>query len=69
MTALVLFKKLTERITGSQLDCSSALLTAMSNIVITSGDAVRGIESAVIKTSMSQFFDFCRAEFVAGLGN
>lgn len=66
ITAHELFKRLIEKITGSQSDCTSNLLATLPNIHITSGDAIRGIEGAKIKTSLSQFYEFCRAVCVAG---
>lgn len=66
MRPFVLFQKLVEKITGSATNAESALLQAYPNICITSGDAVRGITGAVIKTSYSQFLQFCRTQFVAG---
>jgi hypothetical protein len=68
MEPLVLFQKLVEKITGNPADASSSLLTSFANLLITCGDAVRGIDGAKIKTSLSQFFEFCRCQFVAGIG-
>jgi hypothetical protein len=62
-----LFRKLIERITGRTTDASSQLLQDESNIVITCGDAVRGIEGAKIKTTLNQFFEHCALAHFAGM--
>ncbi len=63
-----LFRKLIERITGSANNASSELLQEHSNLVITCGDAIRGIEGAKIKTSLNQLFDHVNAVHCAGIG-
>jgi hypothetical protein len=68
ITALLLFQKLVEKITGSALNCTSILLEGLQNILVTCGDAMRGIQNAKMKTSLSQFFDFIKAQGVAGIG-
>ncbi len=61
-----LFRKLVEKITGRADDATSTLLQSESNKVITSGDAIRGIEGAVIKTSLSDFYAHCNVVHFAG---
>jgi hypothetical protein len=56
---LDLFKKLIEKITGNAADAESILLQLNAHIVLTCGDAIRGIEGAKIKTTLNEFFDFC----------
>jgi hypothetical protein len=63
-----LFRKLIERITGRATDASSQLLQDESNILITCGDAIRGIEGAKIKITFNQFFEHCAVAHFAGLG-
>jgi hypothetical protein len=63
-----LFRKLVEKITGNADDAVSTLLQEESNLVLTSGDAVRGLEGAVIKTSLAQFYDHCNPVHFAGEG-
>lgn len=62
-----LFKMLVGRITGNENYAISQLCQDFNNEVITCGDAVRGIETATLKTSLSDFFDDCNATFMAGL--
>lgn len=63
-----LFRKLVEKITGNADDASSSLLQQQSNLVLTSGDAVRGIEGASIKLSLAQFYEHCNLVHFAGEG-
>jgi hypothetical protein len=68
LTAWTLYKRLVEKITGNSDYASSDLLEQYENIVITSGDAIRGISGARIKTSISSFFRSLDAVLCAGLG-
>jgi hypothetical protein len=63
-----LFKKLVERITGRATDAESTLLQNESNLTITCGDAIRGIEGAKVKTSLNQLFEHCSVAHFAGMG-
>lgn len=65
-TPYVLFQKLVEKMTGTAANAESTLLQSFSNIIISCGDAVRGIAGAKLKTSFNQFIQFCRTQFVAG---
>lgn len=56
-------KKLTEKITGNADDFESSLLADLvtdfgSEIILTSGDGVRGITNAALKTSWKDFYKF-----------
>lgn len=51
------FRKLVGKITGDEANAESAILQA-STLVLTSGDAIRGIEGSAITTS---FNDLCKA--------
>jgi hypothetical protein len=68
LTAWELYKRLVEKITGDRTNAESSLLQGLQNIIISCGDAVRGITGAKIKTSMADFFKFCRVVMNAGLG-
>lgn len=61
------YKRLVEKVSGSQANAESALLEANSNIALTCGDAIRGIADAKIRTSLSAFFDDYNVTCFAGL--
>jgi hypothetical protein len=63
---LTLYRKLVEKITGFADDASSSLL-ANCPYFITSGDAVRGIDGASIKTSLADFFKAYNVYLMAGM--
>lgn len=65
---LDLFQALVEKITGARTNGESDLLDTKSNLPVTSGDAIRGIETAVIKTSFNQFFEAFNAVLNVGVG-
>lgn len=67
LTAYTVFKRLVGRITGSETNAQSTLLAGLENLVITSGDAVRGLPGSKIKTSMADFFKFARVVCFAGM--
>lgn len=57
-TAKTLFERLIAKINGFHIPTQSFILSDFwSNLLITSGDAIRGIDSPVIKTSFVDFFD------------
>jgi hypothetical protein len=51
------FNELTKRLTENEYSGTSDLLIANNNKVITSGNAIRGLENATIKTSLQDFFN------------
>lgn len=63
-----LFKKLVEKITGSPLNAGGQVLLDEFNLVITCGDAIRGIEGAKIKMSLNQFFEHAAVAHFGGMG-
>ena len=65
---LTLYKRIGAKISGSEDDWTSDLLTSRPDILITSGDAVRGIDGAVIKTSMKKFFNSTNVILNCGIG-
>lgn len=63
-----LFELLTESVTGSRDNAQSDLLDANKNLAVTSGDAIRGIDGAKLKTSLTQFTETFRVILAAGHG-
>lgn len=55
---LYLFYLLMQKVCEGKFEVDSALLTAHSNKVFTSGDGVRGFLDAIIKISLSDFWSF-----------
>jgi hypothetical protein len=67
---LYVFQKLIEKITDGKFTASSNLLSTLAkDYVLTSGDGIRGISGAKIKTSLKDFFTSYNARFCIGLGN
>lgn len=67
-TPFALYKKLIKQVAGKEDYALSNLLLQYSHLKLTSGDGVRGIDGAKIKTSLDTFFDFCYVIMFAGLG-
>lgn len=67
-TKIVLFRKLVEKITGSESYAKSLLLEANTDLCITCGDAIRGLEGAAIHTKLSDFYLNADAILMAGIG-
>jgi len=63
---LTLFNKLIGEVTDQQYTAISNILDQYRNVVITCGDAIRGLPQPKIKTSLLQFFQAFNT--VAGLG-
>lgn len=53
---------------GTYTPQSDYLANTINDVVITCGDAIRGIESAVIKTSLRDFFTSYNSHFGIGMG-
>ncbi len=69
LKAIDLYKKLVAKITGGKYPGVSTLLETMDPFCLfSSGDGVRLIPSAFIKTSISDFFAFINMRFNAALG-
>jgi hypothetical protein len=73
LKASTLYKRLIGRITGSEANALSTLLALYPNLVVTCGDAVRGIldtatTKVVIKTNLNDFFTSFNAVLNAGIG-
>lgn len=61
------FSELTTKIAEQEGVSKSDLINRRNNLCLTSGDAVRGLEKTKIKTSLNQFFEFCRITMGAGM--
>jgi hypothetical protein len=73
LKASTLYKRLIGRITGSETNALSTLLAAYPNLVVTCGDAIRGIADTattkvVIKTNLNDFFTSFNTVLNAGIG-
>jgi hypothetical protein len=64
----VLFKRLIGRITGSENNADVSFLQAYDRYVVTSGDGVRSLTGAKIKTTLNQFFECVKTILCAGMG-
>lgn len=62
-----LYKRLVEKLSASQDYAISTLLASKPNIIVTCGDAIRGIAGSKIKTTFNDFFQCVNALFSAGL--
>lgn len=67
-TPWALFKRLVKSITGSELNAKSDLLQQYEDYVITSGDGLRVLQGAKIKTSLNDFIESFHTIAVAGIG-
>jgi len=63
-----LFGKLIEKVTEGKYTAASDTLVANDDIVVTCGDAIRGLPGAKIKTSLSAFFQSYNVELMLGMG-
>jgi hypothetical protein len=61
------FKGLVDAMTGGGFTITSSLLDFKKNLVITSGDAIRGFDNSVIKLSFTDFFSLARSVLAAGI--
>ena len=62
-----LFKKIVKAITGREDFAVSELCTEFNDLLITCGDAIRGIEGATLKTSLADFYQDTDATLMAGI--
>lgn len=63
----IMFRKLVGSITGDETLASSMLCEQWKYIVVTSGDAIRGLSDAQITTSLNDFYQDMDSTFMAGL--
>lgn len=65
-----ILKRLMEKATDGQYTYKSDYLDTVKHIAISSGEDIRGIEDSFIKTSLSEFFEFCQSGAIefCGLG-
>jgi hypothetical protein len=68
LTPGTVFRELIKHISDSTHIPQSNLLSLWDNIKLTCGDAIRGIQGAVLKTSLSDFFQAFDSQFDTGLG-
>jgi len=64
-----LFKLLVEKVGDGEFESQAEILDALPNLVATCGFALRGDPAAVLKTTMSDFFDSVNAITFGSLGN
>lgn len=62
-----LLRKILGRMHDEEVNIQSALLDQWDNLLITSGDAIRTIDEALIKTNFSDFFQSINAVLNAGI--
>ncbi len=67
LTPDILYKRLVGKATDDENYALSTLLDNNKNIVITCGDAIRGLPGATIKTSLADFFTHCKVTYNAGM--
>lgn len=65
---ITLYKRIGANISGSEDDWTSDLLVSRQDILVSCGDAIRGIVPSVIKTSMKQFFNSSNVILNCGIG-
>jgi hypothetical protein len=65
---LYVFQRLISKMSDGVYVPQSNYLQTIQDVVMTCGDAIRGIESAVIKTSLRDFFTSYNSDFGIGLG-
>jgi hypothetical protein len=64
----VVFKKLVESMTSDAAKAVSELILANDNLVLTCGNAIRGLPGAKFKTTFTDFYKFCKVIMAAGQG-
>lgn len=64
----VLYRKLVGKVCEGEQFAQSDILLLNDNLLITCGDALRGLDGAVIKTTLKQFFDSYNAWLNVGIG-
>lgn len=67
-TPWALFRRLVKSITGSDLNAKSDILQQYDDYVITSGDGLRSLAGAKIKTSLNEFFEAFHTIAACGIG-
>lgn len=65
---LYVFQQLISKMSNGQYTPQSSFLQSIQDVVVTCGDAIRGIDSAVIKTSLRDFFTSYNSDFGIGMG-
>lgn len=62
-----LFRKLCGKVFNDEGVAVSALCTEFNDLLVTCGDAIRGIETATLKTSLADFYQDTDATLMAGM--
>lgn len=65
---LYVFQQLISKISNGAYTPQSAFLQSIQDVVVTCGDAIRGITGAKIKTSLRDFFTSYNSDFGIGMG-
>lgn len=65
---LYVFQQLIAKISNGQYSAQSTFLQSIDNVVMTCGDAIRGLDGSVIKTSLRDFFSSYSSDFGLGMG-
>lgn len=65
---LYVFQQLIRKMTDGAYTPQSAFLQSIQDVVMTCGDAIRGIDGAVIKTSLRDFFTSYNSDFGIAMG-
>lgn len=69
LPAPYLFKQIVSKLTNGRFSCSSSLLDSLDPyVVFTSGDGIRALSGAKLKTSLVDFYGFITMRWGAGLG-
>lgn len=65
---LYVFQQLISKISNGAFTPQSTFLQSIEDVVVTCGDAIRGISGSVIKTSLRDFFTSYNSDFGIGMG-
>jgi hypothetical protein len=65
---LYVFQQLISKISDGAYTAQSAYLQSIQDVVVTCGDAIRGLTGAKIKTSLRDFFTSYNSDFGIGMG-
>jgi hypothetical protein len=65
---LYVFQQLISKITDGAYTAQSTYLQSIQDVVVTCGDAIRGLTGAKIKTSLRDFFTSYNSDFGIGMG-
>lgn len=66
ISAYNLWKQIIDKITNGRFKGDSTLLAGKENLLVTCGDSLRGIDTALLKTSLNQFADLSFMKILRG---